>query len=192
MKRLLIPILMMMSLTCLSAHEKGYEFRGEIYGFAGLTDYLTTSGGISITNGYRITERLFVGAGAGFEISKSIYKYVDVGDSYSYAPQRMIPVFASIKYNMGRKAASPFVLLDAGWTFNVGKDEEKKAMYGLLFNPRVGVDVGMVKGYGLFAAVGPRFQNIHYRHLTAGKGDWIVDHRSEFLTMVCLHIGIRF
>jgi hypothetical protein len=104
----------------------------------------------------------------------------------------MIPVFASIKYNMGRKAASPFVLLDAGWTFNVGKDEEKKAMYGLLFNPRVGVDVGMVKGYGLFAAVGPRFQNIHYRHLTAGKGDWIVDHRSEFLTLVCLHIGIRF
>lgn len=111
MKRLLIPILMMMSLTCLSAHEKGYEFRGEIYGFAGLTDYLTTSGGISITNGYRITERLFV---------------------------------------------------------------------------------GMVKGYGLFAAVGPRFQNIHYRHLTAGKGDWIVEHRSEFLTLVCLHIGIRF
>ena len=129
MKRLLIPILMMMSLTCLSAHEKGYEYRGEIYGFAGLTDYLTTSGGISITNGYRITERLFVGAGAGFEISKSVYKYVDVG---------------------------------------------------------------MVKGYGLFAAVGPRFQNIHYRHLTAGKGDWIVDHRSEFLTLVCLHIGIRF
>ena len=190
MKKLLTILLMMMSLTCLSAHEKGYEFRGEIYGFAGLTDYLKTSGGISITNGYRITERLFVGT--GFEMSKAVYKYVDVGDSYSYAPQRMIPVFASIKYNMGKKAASPFVLLDAGWTFNVGKEEEKKAIYGLLINLRVGVDVGMVKGYGLFAAVGPRFQSVHHRHLTAGKGDWIVDHRSEFLTLVCLHIGVRF
>lgn len=192
MKKLLITFLMMMSLVCLSAREKGYEFRGEIYGFAGLTDYLKTSGGISITNGYRITESLFVGAGTGFEMSKAVYKYVDVGDSYSYAPQRMIPVFASIKYNMGKKAASPFVLLDAGWTFNVGKEEEKKAIYGLLINPRVGVDVGMVKGYGLFAAVGPRFQSVHHRHLTAGKGDWIVDHRSEFLTLVCLHIGVRF
>ena len=96
MKKLLITFLMMMSLVCLSAREKGYEFRGEIYGFAGLTDYLQTSGGISITNGYRITERLFVGAGTGFEMSKAVYKYVDVGDSYSYAPQRMIPVFAGV------------------------------------------------------------------------------------------------
>lgn len=184
--------ILMMSLTSVSAHEKGYEFRGEIYGFAGLTDYLNTSGGISITNGYRITERLFIGAGTGYEISRAVYKHVEVGDTYSYARQHMIPVFGSIKYNMGTRAASPFVLLDAGWTFNVGKEEEKKAMYGLIFNPRVGIDVDMVKGYGLFAAVGPRFQNIHYRHLTPGKGDWIVDNRNEFLTLVCLHIGIRF
>ena len=132
MKRLLIPILMMMSLTCLSAHEKGYEFRGEIYGFAGLTDYLKASGGIS-----------FCASGCRMDI----------------------------QYRQGRRKEGDIRPYDQSTS---------------------GVDVGMVKGYGLLAAVGPRFQNIHYRHLTAGKGDWIVDHRSVFLTLVCLHIGIRF
>ena len=192
MKKTILLITVLIMATGLQAHDKGFEFRAEAYGFTGLNFHVKASAGINVTGGYRITERLFAGVGTGFEATNAMYEHVDVGDTYRYAPQHLVPVFVNIKYNMGKIACSPFVLVDAGWNFNVYKEEKKRAMYGFLFSPRAGVDIDMNKGYGLFASVGPRFQQIHRRERVAGKGDWIVTPIDEFCTLICLHLGIRF
>ena len=177
------------------AFEKGYEKRIEAYAFAGLTDYNKSFFGISMINGWRITPSIFLGAGTGFEYSNALYRTGLKEDQY--CPQYMVPLYGEFKYNFhSGKNPSPYLMLDAGWVFNFGGEDEigisEKAIYGFMASPRFGIDVKVHNDICVFASAGPRFQHARHTNRYPGTGIWEHEFISQILTTICLYVGVIF
>ncbi|MBO5500188.1 MAG: hypothetical protein J5990_12465 [Bacteroidales bacterium] len=197
MKKIFILAISLCLITVPSAlaFEKGYEKRVEAYAFAGLTDYNKSLFGVSMINGWRITPSIFLGAGIGFEYSNALYRTGLRDDMY--CPQYMLPLYAEFKYNFhSSRNPSPYLLLDAGWVFNFGGEDDqgisKRAIYGLMSSIRFGIDLKVHDDIRLFASVGPRFQHARHTNRYPGTGEWEHEFIDEILSTICLHIGIIF
>lgn len=134
--------------------SKGY------YGIAqvGLTDF--PAGGnlamasISLINGYQFNRYVGLGLGIGGDISThKVYN---------------MPVFADLRINFLKTRVTPFVAIDLGYnaqftqTYDYYSGDTKPQVYhGMVFNPSLGVKVGISKKVGASLALGYKMLGVN-------------------------------
>lgn len=194
-KVLLFLALILTSATVVSAQDKGYEKSIELTGSFGLNQFAKYGLGISMMNGYRINPNFYVGAGVGFKYFDVLYyssyissKYTDTISHKSYDGKYLIPVWARVKANLTKTKISPYLLADAGWTFDVGQNPNKNAE-GFFIEPQFGIDVKMQEAIGLYFALGVNLQNYHYEFISNSDSDGT---KQFMLGTIAIHAGIKF
>lgn len=122
------------------------------YGYSALAD-LGFMGGdentmsLMLINGYQFKNRIFVGGGFGIEKFK----------------EQVLPVFADVRYNFLKGSISPFVYLQAGYSYPLGKSAEgntTEVKGGALINPGIGLRMNFTTHNALIFSLGWRYQEI--------------------------------
>lgn len=172
MKKLLLTLV---ALFCIisTTYAQHYEKSIEIYGGPGLDKFTKYSFGIEMVNGLRFNDYFSLGIGVGFRYTKALYtsmyqsKHVYgvliTETSKSYDGKYLIPVHARIKANLSSAKVSPFLMFDAGYTFDVGQNKNKNTE-GLFYEPAFGIDMKMKDGNSLYMVAGYNVQNAHYTY----------------------------
>lgn len=172
MKKILLTFV---ALFCIisSTYAQHYEKSIEIYGGPGLNKFSKYSFGIEMINGVCFNNYFSLGIGIGFRSTKALYyntyesHYVYgvlISKTYeSFDTKYLIPVHARIKANLSSAKVSPFLMFDAGYTFDVGKNKNKNTE-GLFYEPAFGIDINMNNGNSLYLVAGYNAQNAHYNH----------------------------
>ena len=195
MKVLLLCAALMMA-GAMFAQDKGYEKSIELSGSFGVNKYAKYALSASMINGYRINPHFFIGAGVGFKYFDVLYyssyissDYTDTFKHTSYDGKYLIPLWARFKANFTDTKISPYAILDAGWTFDVGQNPNKNTE-GFFIEPQLGLDVKMQEKIGLYFAVGVNLQNYHYQYIS-NHSDLDGD-KNMMLGTISIHAGIKF
>ncbi len=127
--------------------------------------------------GYRINENLIIGAGTGISytdllfypsFSIGLHYYKEYKETGAY-----VPLFATAKYNFTKEGISPYVSLDAGYSFLVPFSDYASdyVKLGVMFNPHFGVDFPISKG-SIGVELGYKYQTMNNSELTDSKMDY--------------------
>lgn len=163
------------TLFCLNTfiYAGGYEKAIEINGGIGLNKFSKYSLGIEMINGFRFNDYFSLGFGAGFRYTNALY-YHSYQSSYhqsntydSYDGKYLIPLHARVKANLSSAKVSPFLMVDGGYTIDVGKNPNKNTE-GLFFEPAFGVDIKLDDVNSIYIGVGVNLQNAHYQYFSIG------------------------
>lgn len=152
------------SCTLSFAQSKGYEKSIEVNGGVALDEMSKFSFGVSMINGYRINEHLFIGALLGYEYFDALYlsSYEGKGDSYkSYDPKNLLKIGARVKANLSKGKVSPFLSFDLGGGIQVARTEHYPAT-GLYLEPAFGVDFKLQDKQAVYVMLGYHAQNNRY------------------------------
>lgn len=176
--------------------QKGYEKSIEVGASIGVGEYSNTSFGVSMINGYRLNDYLFIGAGLGIGYSNllngvNIDKYKTTTEYRTDA--YLIPVYANIKANFSKSNISPFFRLNIGYTFDLNQYIQDAP--GLMIEPAIGVDFKINEKNIIYTTLGFNLQNTAYsytRNLGTTDKDWEVTTKSEMLKAASIKIGIKF
>ena len=179
-------------------HAGGYEKAIEINGGIGLNEFSKYSFGIEMINGYRFNDYFSIGFGAGFRYTNALYfqsyQYSNhqSSTSDSYDGKYLIPLHARVKANLSSAKVSPFLMLDGGYTIDVGQNPNKNTE-GLFFEPVIGVDVIMDEKSSMYFGVGVNFQNAHYKYFSIGGYSGSYDKvKAGMASTLNLRIGFVF
>jgi hypothetical protein len=97
--------------------EAGYGMGTGTYGF----DVFN----FNFVNGYQLNKKMFVGIGTGFK-------------SFNNGKLNLLPLYADFKYSFLNEKISPFLSMNAGFSFNPNDGFKGE---GILFNPSLGVQI---------------------------------------------------
>lgn len=165
MKKLFAICVMLISVFTANAQVKGYEKSVEIFGGPGFNSSSKYQLGISMINGYRVNNCLYLGAGAGFRLQEALYysSYTLNKSGYHSRTQRyIIPLYAWVKANLTKTTVSPFLCADFGSNIDVGQVDVKN-VEGFFFEPQFGVDIDLDEQMTLNLAIGINVANTHYK-----------------------------
>lgn len=198
MKRILIIAVLLFASVSMFA-QKGYEKSVEINGAVGLDDCQKYTFGISMINGYRISESLFVGAGVGYEYLEGLYYHSyeykgSIIGSTSYDSidvRNNIQLFGRVKFNLIKSKISPFLTADAGYTIGLSSNEIKMAN-GFFFQPSFGCDFKIDDVQSVYVMLGYNGQNYTYRWFDNTLGSTDDKMITKLAGKFCLHIGFKF
>lgn len=193
MKKVVLVLIGLFFAVQLSARVTGYEKSIELYSGPGLNDLSKYQLGISMINGYRINNHLFIGVGAGFRFQESRYMLSygpGVKYDHDYREERyIIPLFARIKANLTPTSVSPFFIADIGGNIDVGLVEDK-TIQGIFIEPQFGIDIDLADFTSLSISVGPNFANTKY--LLFDFYDYSHTEIKSFASSLVFHFGIKF
>lgn len=158
------------------------------YGYLALAD-LGFMGGVQNTmslvliNGYQFRNRVSVGGGFGIE------KF----------GEQVIPVFADVRYNFLKGGITPFVFLQSGYSFPLGKQTNvnlTEIKGGAIINPGIGMRMNFTTHNALIFSLGWRYQEIrsHYAYAYYWGGP-IFDNgydRTDFYRRIAIRVGFVF
>jgi hypothetical protein len=159
------------------------------YGYVALADIGFMGGkqntmSLALINGYQFRNRLSVGAGFGVE------KF----------DEQVIPVFADLRYNFLKGGITPFIYLQGGYSFPLGKSLEGNTTEikgGSLINPGIGLRMNFTTHNALIFGIGWRYQEIrsHYNYYYYGGPYSLIDNgydRTDFYRRIAVRIGFVF
>jgi hypothetical protein len=175
--------------------QKGYEKSIELGASVGVGDYSNNTFGISMINGYRFSQYLFAGAGVGFGYSNALNGVsIKDGITTEYRTDAyLIPIFANVKANLSAGKVSPFIQLNAGYTFDV--NQYLKDAPGFMVEPAFGVDFKMNDKKAFYLIAGFNLQHSKYsfnRNVGTTTDDWDISIKSEMLKAISLMAGFKF
>ena len=168
-------LLLVISMFCMNSmmHAGGYEKAIEINGGIGLNEFSKYSFGIEMINGYRFNDYFSVGFGVGFRYTNALYMSTHRYSNYqwyssdSFDGKYLIPLNIRAKANLSSAKVSPFLMVDGGFTIDVGQNKNKNTE-GLFFEPAFGVDIKLDDKNTMYFGVGVNFQNAHYKYFSIG------------------------
>ena len=174
-------------------NTKGYEKSIELTGGFGLSQYTKYSLGVSMMNGYRVNPYFYVGAGIGFRYSDLLYYTSWNGDEHykSFDGKYLIQPWLRLKGNMTATKFSPYVVLDAGWTFDVGQNPNKNAK-GLFFEPQLGMDFHLQGKQVFYFTIGVNLQDYQCMHFNTGEHDPGTSTSRYYVGTLAFHLGFQF
>ena len=138
---------------------------------------------LMLINGYQFKNRISVGAGFGIEKFK----------------EQVIPVFADVRYNFLKGEITPFVYLQAGYSYPLGKSAAGNTTDikgGALINPGIGLRLNFTTHNALIFSLGWRYQEIrsHYTNFYYWGGP-VYDNgydRTDFYRRIAVRVGFVF
>ena len=157
------------------------------YGYSAFAD-LGFMGGdqntlsLMMINGYQFKNRLAAGCGFGIEKFK----------------EQVIPVFADVRYNFLSGGISPFVYLQAGYSFPLGTTGEGSTVEikgGAMINPGVGLRLNFAAHNALIFSLGWRYQEIRSHYTYYYWGGPLADNgydRIDFYRRIAVRVGFVF
>lgn len=190
MKKALIICTMLISAFVANAQTAGYEKSVEIFGGPGFNSSSKYQLGISMVNGYRMNEHLYLGAGVGFRLQEALYYKTYLFDSKgtdSRISRYIIPLYARVKANLTKSSVSPYLCADLGGNIDVGQ-VKKKNVQGFFFEPQFGVDIDLDELTSLYLAIGVNVAKTKYD--VYRKLD--VYNCKVNATTLAFHLGFRF
>ncbi|BEG98660.1 outer membrane beta-barrel protein [Bacteroides sedimenti] len=163
MKKTILTTLLLVCISCSLYAQKGYEKSIELGGAFGVDEFKKKSFEIDMINGYRFNDYFSLGAGLGFCYTSALiyktYSYEGLGEIC------LMPLYGRIKTNFTNSNVSPFILVDLGYTFDLGENFLRKT-YDLMIEPAFGVDFKLnEKKLGFYFFVGYNLQNASYTYM---------------------------
>lgn len=199
MKRILVSICLFATGLLSYAQSQGYEKSVEIKGGIGLDDRTDYAFGLSMVNGYRFNDYLYLGVGVGYEYLNGLFyhSYNSVGkystSSYdSKSTQNIIQLYARVKVNFTTAKISPFASFDLGNSFNLDSTNDIKMANGLFFEPAIGCDFKTSGKQTFYFALGYSQQNYEYEftHATTYNPGHELEKTSA--GSLNIHVGLKF
>lgn len=157
------------------------------YGYTALAD-LGFMGGdqntvsLMLINGYQFKNRLSIGAGFGIEKFK----------------EQVIPVFADVRYHFLKGSITPFVYMQAGYSYPLGSSAEgnmTEVKGGAMLNPGLGLRMNFTSRNALIFSLGWRYQEIrsHYSYYYYGGPAYDNSYnRTDFYRRIAVRVGFVF
>ena len=195
------------SLAKIAAEKRRIEYAKQQSGFASMIDVsyrlplnaLSDNIGASYTAGYRISNTLYVGAGAGinyFFKSQPSQVSIDTPCGVALNPSAItIPVFAYFRANFTNAQFSPFFALAAGYELG-SKQKLNLDLYsveyttgGFFANPQIGINYRTSLTTSLYLAVGFQAYSMPYCTEHTGYNATI---KQELAYGVDIHLGFTF
>lgn len=196
--KILSAIALTLSCTASFAQTKGYEKSIELHGGIPIDKYSNFSFGITMVNGYRLNDFLYVGAGAGYEYFDALYstsrEYIGQGSSKKdedYYGKSLIRLFGRVKVNFTKTKVSPFFAGDIGYSIDLNANGWGSTS-GLTFEPQFGLDFKLPENIGLYFAVGRRGQQNSHTAFDLTLGHSGSEKRSHLAEQVGFKFGIVF
>ncbi len=183
MKKILF---LLMILACSVANGQNLSFQADLYNGKALDVMSDYTIGLNAAAGISFSDRFFVGIGAGFRMTDALY-YSSYSLRRSYSLKYLLPVFLRAKYNILRYKVSPFLMVDAGTTFDVGKSSNKN-VGGFFFEPSVGVNIRFNDRLSMYIATGPNVQHTEYTYY----GYSSTYKKQGYTTTALLKVGLAF
>ena len=225
MKKILLIMVLALSAVTLSAQR--LEVDAELSGSLGMDNMQGSkySGMLKFAAGVQELglKGLMVGAGVGFDYASVLagrwYSTTDHTDTFVYQTEYLLPVFARLKYTFTNLNLAPFILVDAGYSFNVGgqkansytlpiADGEKCGMplnyegraHGLYLQPQIGVSLSdrLYLGLGFMTQAYTQYVVAVTGTLSAmsdsyGKQIAVQDMtKDNYFNAISLHLGLKF
>ena len=190
-------IILMLVFASISLSAQSYNHSIEVSGGVGLEKYSKYSVGVSYQGGIQI-KKFYAGLGVGFRYADALY-YSSwdgtgiVSTSYeSRDAKYLLPLNLRLKYNFTKTKVSPYLLVDGGYTFDVGKNPNKN-IEGLFVQPQLGIDLKLKEGNALYFGVSANIQDYHYDFYSMSDytGSDVTTKRFVIGTLL-LHIGFAF
>ena len=180
------------------AQNKGYEKSIELNGGIPIDNNSKFSLGITMINGYRFNDFIFLGAGVGYEYFNALYyssyEYIGNGNSdryKSYYGKSMLRIFGRIKANLTKTNISPYFAGDIGYCLDFNANEYATTS-GLMFEPQFGIDFKLPQNIGLYFAVGYRGQQNSYNWINTTLGDSGSERHNVIAGLIDIKFGIKF
>ena len=124
--------------------QYGYSALAEVGFMGGAQNTMS----LTLVNGYQFRNRLFTGAGFGIEKFN----------------EQVMPVFADVRYNFLKGGITPFVYLQAGYSWPLGNQIQQgnatEIKGGALINPGLGLRMNFTTHNALIFSFGWRYQEI--------------------------------
>lgn len=192
-------LLFMTSIVVVGQNQvKGYEKSVEIKGSVGLDDQTDYAFGVSMVNGYRFNNYLYLGAGVGYEYLKGLYyrSYQYIGHSLSTEydskdVRNIIQLYARVKANFTRAKISPFASVDLGNSFSLGSSSIKMAN-GFFFEPAIGCDFRLNEKQTFYCSLGYNHQRYEYDFFNLTYGSTEHKMQKKPSGTLCVHLGLFF
>lgn len=125
--------------------------------------------GIEFLGGYNLNEYFRIGIGTGISYCDLLYEegyYNTLNNKYIKAYKETgayIPIYANFKTKFIKKGISPYISLNAGYSFLIPFSEyAKKAKLGLMVLPAFGVELPLSKG-AIFTEIGFKYQSMSFK-----------------------------
>lgn len=195
------------SIAKIAAEKRRIEYAKHQSGFASMIDvsyrlpFNATSGniGASYTAGYRISNTLYVGAGAGinyFLNSQPSQLSIETPCGVTLTPSAItIPIFAYFRANFMNAQFSPFFALAAGYELG-SKQKLNLDLYsveyttgGFFANPQIGINYRTTLKTSLYLAIGFQAYTMPYCVEHTGYNATI---KQELAYGVDIHLGFTF
>lgn len=200
MKKVVITMCLSMFCALSYAQRSGYEKSVEAKGAIGLDDRTDYSFGVSMINGFRFNDYLYLGIGAGYEYLNGLFyhsyesggKYSTSSSYDSKSTQNLIQLFARIKANFTNAKISPFASIDLGNSFNLDKTDEIKMANGFFFEPAIGCDFKISNKQTFYFALGYNQQQYEYEHFTISSYNSGHEIQKKPAGSFNIHVGLKF
>lgn len=137
-------LLLFLMIPVLSYSQVGYKMTIEVQPILGVGHHTAYSVSAISGHGFWFNEHIYAGAGVGIGVIGS-YNYEDEGDL-------IFPLFARFRYNLLKSEVSPFLSMDAGYTFSTADSYSEYSDYGVRLNPAIGLVVRFGKRAMYFTA----------------------------------------
>lgn len=196
MKKFLIVLAMLMTTMNLFAQkQQGYEKTIEGFANIGMGKISNTTFGVVMINGYRLSDKLFVGLGVGVGYANEVWSvekiddYVNVKKGESYP----VPIFLNGKFSLSASDIAPYVSASVGYTLDI--NEYIKDAPGLMFEPAFGFDFKLNDKQFAYIQLGLNFQHGEYyyeKDIYDILGDWEIGTKEEMFKAISIRVGFSF
>ena len=222
MKRLLV--IMALALTGVTLSAQRFAADVEVSGSLGMDKMQGSQYGAQLKGAVGVQwGGLMIAAGTGLNYDSVLagrwYSTTDGSETFVYQTEYLLPVFARLKYTFRNLNLAPYLLLDAGWSFNVGGqkahgysipikdgapcgmplDYEGRAG-GLYVEPQIGLSLSdrlyvglgfMMQAYTQYAVAVTGTLNALDKNY--GHQTLVQDFtRDNYFNALSLHIGLKF
>lgn len=177
------------------AQDKGYEKSIEFNAGIGLDNTSKYSFGLTMINGYRFNDYLFLGAGLGYEYFQALY-YTShrYNESYkSYVPKSLIKLGLRAKVNLSKGNVSPFFSFDFGGALQVGSNSKHSSATGIYYEPAFGIDFkfnGSKNGFYVMLGYHSQSNKYEYFNLDLFDVEQSIEHKNA--NLFDIKIGFKF
>ena len=181
MKKVLIIILVSISYIGMSQQysrhddnthiDKGFESKINIAYGNGVGDYKNNLISMDVIAGYRFSPFYSMGIGA------SLVLYLP--DNYKH-----VPIYMNMQINFSKSVVSPYIGLDAGYTYGRNADNEKGGV-GAYLKPNAGLNIKLSNSIALDLGFGYRTQFTRIK-------DYSTNYKDIKLNSFTFNVGIIF
>lgn len=222
MKKLLV--IMALALTGVTLSAQRFAWDVEVSGSLGMDKMQGSQYGAQLKGAAGVQwGGLMLAAGTGLNYDSVLagrwYSTTDGSETFVYQTEYLLPVFLRVKYTFSKLNLAPYVLVDGGYSFNVGgqkahgysipiKDGDKCGMPlnyegragGLYMEPQIGLSLSehLYVGLGFMMQAYTQYAVAVSGTLIAtdknyGKQTLVEDFtRSNYFNALSLHIGLKF